>query len=133
MLNPFPQLLVFGFFAPTLLRVAVAITQWYIAYALFQNKKEIIATTLPIVGKPGEWMCWLAVLITGLIGVALFFGWETQWAAILGVVIALKHGIGARRYHAIVPLSRSTYVLLGIICLSLLVTGAGALAIDLPL
>jgi uncharacterized membrane protein YphA (DoxX/SURF4 family) len=133
MLNPFPHLLTYTFFAPTLLRVVAACMFFYIAYALIQKRNTVIEMAVPIIGKPSEWMCWLSALITALTGAALLFGYGTQWAAIVGMIIALAYGVAPHRYHAIVLFPRTTFLLLFIICLSLLFTGAGAMAFDVPL
>ncbi len=133
MLNPFPQLLNYTFFAPTLLRVFAALMFFYVAYALIQKRDVITSTPAPLIGKPTEWMCWLSATIITLTGLALFFGYGTQWAAIVGMIIALNNGLFAHCYQHIMPLARSTYILIFIICLSLLITGAGGIAFDVPL
>jgi len=133
MLNPFPSLLVYGFFTPTLLRVAVAIYFVYIAQFLAREEKKLEAIRVPLVGQMRAWMVWLSVVVTTLVAFCLFVGYETQWAAIVGMLISLKHLYGTRKYASYLPLSRGTYILLFIICLSLLYSGAGAMAFDLPL
>ncbi len=133
MLNPFPHLLVYGFFAPTLLRVAAALVLFYVAYFLTTKRHELLNTSLPLIGKPQLWILRAAAAIDALIGLSLLVGYDTQWAAILGAVIAVKCLIWKRRYPAIVPLSHIASLLLLVICLSLLVSGAGAFAYDLPL
>ena len=133
MLNTFPQLLTYSFFAPTLLRITAALTLLFIVWRMQQTKEQILATELPIIGKPATWMILLSMALTGLAGVGLFLGYYTQIAAIVGMVIALKHGLFANRYPKVIPLSKAAYIFLFVMCLSLLLTGAGALAFDLPL
>ncbi|MDO8518046.1 MAG: DoxX family membrane protein [bacterium] len=133
MLNPFPQLLDFAFFAPLLLRVAVAIVLMYLAYKLVCAQGEITKIRFPILGKPGAWLVWARATIEVLVALALLLGYYTQIAAGVAMVLAIKHFVFARRYPTIIPLSRATYSLLFVICLSLLLTGAGAWAIDIPL
>ena len=132
MLNSFPNLLTYGFFAPTLLRVAAALVFAYLAYTHFKNKDQIAQTGFPIIGK-GEWIAWLAVLIEGAAALGLFLGYYTQISAIVGAAVAIKSSFWSGKYPDFFILSRSTSFLLLIICLSLLVTGAGKLAFDLPL
>lgn len=113
MLNPFPDLLVLSFFAPTLLRVAAAAAFLYAAYTLYQHGN-----------KHG-----LVVALLFAVGAALLAGYYTQYAALAALVLlALELW---QRTMRILP--RSTLLLLVVICLSLLLTGAGALAFDLPL
>ena len=133
MLNPFPQLLTFGFFAPTILRIAAALILLYIGYVINRDRDRFFEISFPIVGKPRLWVLRAAASITILVGLSLGVGYDTQWAAILAMFIALKLFILRRYYRSIIPLSQSAYFLLFVICLSLLLTGAGALAYDLPL
>lgn len=132
MLNPFPELLVFGFFAPTLLRIAAAIAFGSIAYLQYKRREEIAATRFPIIGHGGVWM-WVSITVEVLITISLLLGYYTQWAALVGLIVAIKHAIFAKRYPRAVPLCRGEYYFLIFICLSLLLSGAGALAFDLPL
>lgn len=132
MLNFFPQFLTYSFFAPTILRVAAAIVFAYVAYRHFKNKDAIAHVRFPVVGS-GAWIPWVAVIVEGAMALALFFGYYTQIAAIAGAVLGLKYFVWRGKYPEYFVLSRSTCTLLIAICLSLLTTGAGALAFDLPL
>jgi uncharacterized membrane protein YphA (DoxX/SURF4 family) len=132
MLNTFPDLLTFSFFAPTLLRLAAAVVIAGIAYLQWKHVASIERTNLPIVGK-STWWVWLSTVAHGAIAVLLLLGYYTQIAALLGLLSAIKHFTFQHRYPNVFPLSRSTYFLLSVILFSLLFTGAGALAIDLPL
>lgn len=133
MLNPFPSLLFLGFFAPTLLRVTAALVLGYSAYYLLQERRAVTQAHLPIIGKPAVWMVWLSCSITTLIAAALFFGYGTQIAALLGAIVSIKYAFIPKRLADLSPLSRTTYFLVFVICLSLLISGAGAFAMDLPL
>ncbi len=132
MLNPFPDLLILNFFAPTIVRVAVAALFLYATYWSWQHRETIAHTSFPIVGR-GEWVAWLAVLFHLVVGASLVFGYYTQVGALLGLLGALKGLILGARYKQIFIFSRTTYVLLAAICLSLLLSGAGAFAFDIPL
>ncbi len=132
MLNPFPDLLTYSFFAPTILRLGAAMLMGYGAFWVWTNRRHIAQVRLPIVGY-ASWIGATTAIIHGVIAVMLAMGFYTQIAAILGILGALKAVYFARRYREIIPFSRSTYWLLIAILLSLLLTGAGALAKDLPL
>ena len=133
MLSTFPSLLLYSFFVPTLLRMVVGVFLLMIA-AHNVGKRHIIAgTTLPVLGKPGEWLVWVSVVLTGLVGYLLIAGAYTQLAALGAAVVAIKYLFLPKNLRPLVPFSRSTYVLLFFIALSLLVLGAGADAFDLPL
>lgn len=133
MLNPFPQLLVFGFFAPTLLRIAAACVFFYLAYWHFKNKKEVAHELSVLSHEMAVWLVGLYILIELAVGAGLLLGFWTQIAALVGLVISVKILLLKRSLHAMAPLSRAAYLLLGIICLSLIASGAGGFAIDLPL
>jgi uncharacterized membrane protein YphA (DoxX/SURF4 family) len=133
MLNTFPQLLTYGFFAPTVLRILVAFSFFYIAGAQFSRRKEISELKIQIIGHVDQTMVLISSLVIFLVGVALFLGWHTQIAAILGILVCLKHAVYAKKYPRLIPLCRMEYIYLIVIMLTLLVSGAGALAMDLPL
>ncbi len=132
MLNPFPELLVYQLLAPTLLRMAVALVFAYLAYRHFEHRESISKTRFPVVGQ-GAWIVWLSIIIEAAVAVALFFGYYTQVAAILGAIGAIKHIVWRGKFPNFFWLTRSAAFLLLVICLSLLLTGAGAFAFDLPL
>jgi uncharacterized membrane protein YphA (DoxX/SURF4 family) len=132
MLTIFPELLVFGFFAPTIIRVAAAIAFAIAALVQWQRRETIANLRLPLIGKnPG--VVWLSVAFHALVALMLLFGYYTQIAALLGVLGCLKSLWLLKHYPALIPYSRSTLLLLAAMLLSLMVSGAGALAQDLPL
>ncbi|HVZ76042.1 MAG TPA: hypothetical protein VG934_02090 [Candidatus Paceibacterota bacterium] len=132
MLNTFPGLLTYAFFAPTLLRITVALTIGYLAYKHYEKRGEIAAARFPVVGA-ATWVPWLAIAVELCTMVGLFLGYHTQIFAIIGMLIALKQAVWSSKYPDFILLSRGTAVLLLIILVSIMVTGAGALAFDLPL
>ena len=137
MLNTFPHLLVLGFYAPTLLRIAAAGVLFYLAYFYITHREEIGRAPFPFVGSLGPRIAWFIAAVAGLIGAGLFFGYYTQIMALLGMAGMLKYVVYRRFFPHLMalrfPLSTSTMLLFFIICLSLLISGAGALAYDLPL
>ncbi len=132
MLNPFPDLLTYSFFAPTLLRVAVALALFFVAYVQFKRLHELSQIRFPVVGG-GAWIIWLSIIAHTVIGLMLFFGAYTQIAAILGVLGGIKGLVWGKRYPRVFVLCRVDYLFILVMCLSLLLSGAGALARDLPL
>ena len=132
-LSLLPQLFFLSPLAATILRIAAAFAFFYIAQRVRAMRGEIMAAQLPLVGHASGWMIWISSVVTFLTGLALLAGYYTQAVAILGALIALKHLGGTYWFPFIMPLSRGTYALLFIICISLIVTGAGAFALDMPL
>ena len=126
MLNVFPSLLDYTFFAPTLLRLTVAIVLFYLAYKQWIHRSEI--AKLRSKGFPA-----ISIVFNLLVGVALFVGYYTQPAALCAIA-GFCVGLWAnRRYRQIVIIPNSTVVVLIIISITILFTGAGAFAFDLPL
>ncbi len=124
MLSLFPELLFLAPLSAVLIRLAAAFTFGYIA------TKRLNASSM--VRGMG--------IVEALVAVLLFVGLYTQAAAIVGGVLALMHMCVPR--FRILP--TSTVILVGIMCLSLLVTGPGPftlsigglvlpLSLDLPL
>ena len=131
-LNPIPELLTYGIFAPTLLRFAAAVIFAHLAYNHYKNREQIAEIRFPLVGQ-GVWLVWFVVAVEAALALALFFGYYTQVAAIVGALATLKNIVWGGKYPSFFILSRSSAFLLLVIMLSLLVSGAGAFAFDLPL
>jgi uncharacterized membrane protein YphA (DoxX/SURF4 family) len=136
MLNTFPSLLVYGFYAPTLLRLGLVAVFIWLAWRTWQKRTAWRHATLPIIGSQ-SWIPTLAVIAEVALGAMFFFGWHTQIAAVLGILAALKYFIYARWWpralEVYFPISAGTAFLILVICVSLLLSGAGAVAYDLPL
>lgn len=132
MLNPFPELLTYSFFAPTIVRVAAAALFLYVGYRHWKGRESICQTRFPVIGQ-GAWIAWLSTAVQLAIGASLLFGYYTQIGALVGSLAAVKGILFGRVYPSAFPLSRATYALLLAACLSLLLSGAGAFAFDLPL
>jgi uncharacterized membrane protein YphA (DoxX/SURF4 family) len=132
MLTPFPNLLVYAFFAPTMLRAAAAATLFYLAYQQWLRRDEIARLDHFLVGK-NSWTYAASALFNLIVGGMLLFGYYTQWAALLAAAGQL-YGLWLNHRHPqVVILADAAVLLLIAVCLSLLLTGAGALAYDLPL
>ncbi len=128
MLNIFPGLLI-PFLAPTLLRVAAAAVLLYLAYQQYKRRKEIAALR----PSTGEVFTWGAVAFNTALGAILLFGLYTQGAALLAA-LGQFYGLWLnKKYPSVVILPNSTVILLIVILLSLVLSGAGAFAQDLPL
>lgn len=119
LLSIFPQLLSFGFFAPLLLRVVVSLFVLYLGYKRW--------------GKQYKWASILYLLSGGLV----FLGMYTQIAVIVAVAtLKLDFYFDYWKDRKSVPIQNEKYFLYTmatVILLSLLLTGPGAFAFDLPL
>jgi len=117
MLNPFPELLYLSLLAPFLLRVLLGITFVYFGYERLSKTKT----------EKG-----LAVAKV-LIGLLLVIGLFTQVASLLALCILGFRLVQKIRHKAFLTAGVNYYLILFVIALSLLFTGAGAWAFDLPL
>ncbi len=114
MLSLFPELLFLAPLAAFVIRVAAGLTLAFIAY----RHVSIPQMSTRIFG-----------IIEGIIALLLIAGAYTQAAALTGsILLVLALLIPSHR-----TFPRSTLALLLILCLSLVVTGAGPFAFDLPL
>ena len=118
-LTTFPQLLFLGLISPTILRLVVSLFVIYLGYK--RSKKEY------------NWSSIFYVVA----GVLVLLGLYTQIAVIVGIIV-LKFDfyIDYFRNRKTKPVSINEYILYafaGIILLSLIFTGPGLFAFDLPL
>lgn len=136
MLNPFPDLLVLGFFAPTVLRVAIACVFACIAWRTWSKADHLGRVALPFIGARA-WAPYLAGSAETLLAFMFLVGWYTQIAALIGILGTIKYVCyklwWPRMLEEYYPMAPWTVFLMSAICLSLLLSGAGALALDLPL
>jgi uncharacterized membrane protein YphA (DoxX/SURF4 family) len=115
-LSLFPSLLTFGLFAPLLLRLIVS-------YFLLSNGWKTVKT---------ENKKWLAIPQM-LCGVMLFVGAYTQAIVLIALVCIKLEWWTNRKTSPATSDKMMVYWLVGVILLSLLLTGPGAFAIDYPL
>lgn len=132
MLSLFPQILFLAPFGTTLLRIAAGAVILLLAWKHFREREKLAGVPFVIIGK-GAWIPLLAALVELATAAGLILGIYTQAAAIFGMLLALKSIVWKRRYPAFFPLSQTASFLLFVICLSILITGAGVFAFDLPL
>ena len=129
----FPQILFLGpMFAPFILRLGAAIAWALTARAFYMHRSELASMPYPIVGKPGMPLTWFAVVATALMALLLAVGLATQGVAIIACAGALKCWFFAKQNPTLLPAGRTGYFLLALICLVLVITGAGAFAFDKP-
>jgi hypothetical protein len=131
MLAPFP-LFYLSAFAPTILRILVGLTLLWVAYAQIARRKEISHTGFPFIGRPHPLLVIISGVIIGLDALALIVGYGTQYAALLGMALSIKHAIYAKKYPRAIPLCRLEYIYIFVILVTLFITGAGLFAFDIP-
>lgn len=125
MFNPFPTLLSFSFFAPLILRV--------VAGSIFLKDGITYATQQPKTHKTYSALHGLSGIVHTLGGIMLILGFYTQIAGLILGITTLLRGVFSYRDSERTRKQSSYYFLLSAICFSLMLSGAGAFAIDLPL
>lgn len=134
MLNPFPDLLTYSLLAPFLLRLTAGLIFINLGTLVFKGEKNrwlvsLIALKVP---KPE-----LVLKIIGCLeivgGIMLILGFYTQLAALILSIFTLTEIFIEYRDPTILKRNYVFYLMLFAISLSLLFSGAGAYAIDLPL
>lgn len=132
MLNLFPiQWL--SLVAYCLLRVGVGSIFLYLAYTQVKHWKDIPARiNLPLI-KNGRLIVSLIIMCELIIGTLYIIGLTTQIAALLSITLCIKMIIWHRRFPTSSIPDRLSYILIVLSSLSLLITGAGAIAVDLPI
>lgn len=134
MLNPFPDLLAFGLVAPLMLRVALGVIFIDFGWNKFGKEREQKAAFFTTLGlKPGTYYAVAFGVIEAVSGLLLVVGFYTQIAALAALCISVAAYRLKGKYPEHFQNSRCFFFLLAVISLSLLFSGAGFLAFDLPL
>ncbi len=122
MLNTFPDLLMLSFIAPLILRVFVGsyfVKQAWIELIKYKKRKTNSPKPLRILGA--------------LLGILLIFGVFTQITSLFLILIVIFNLISRIRNNKLKEVKLDFYILILGILLSLIFSGAGFLAFDLPL
>lgn len=134
MLNPFPDLFVYSLLAPFMLRVVAGLIFVNLGVLAFKNEKERWLASLSILKVPNPK---LALKIIGGIevigGVMFILGFYTQVAALILGLLTFAEVYVEYKDPPVLKRNFVFYIMLLAIVLSLLLSGAGAFAIDLPL
>lgn len=134
MLNPFPELLIYSLLAPLILRLIAGLIFVNLGLLAFKGEKErwVVSCSALKISKPQATVKILGVIeVAG--GVMLVLGFYTQVAALILGLLTLAEAYVEYKDSAILKRDLVFYIMLLAIVLSLLFSGAGAFAIDLPL
>ena len=138
MLSIFPSLLWLGLAAPFLLRVTLGLVFLHASYLKLKKEKNERAELFQEIGlKPGAVYSQSLGYFEILLGLSLIAGYMTQISALIGALlfgtIAFIKIFKKPSTMEKVGESGEYYLILTIISISLLFSGAGFLAFDLPL
>lgn len=134
MLNPFPSLLTYSTLAPFILRLVLAFIVIDLGLLKFgKEKSRWIASFEALHLKPADlWVKAIACInIVG--GIMLLVGWYTQIAALAFVILFGIEFYIEYKDGSILRRDLTFYLLVLAIAVSLLLSGAGAYAFDIPL
>lgn len=136
MLNPFPILLSFALLAPFILRVIAGL--YFVRVGMDHLRiNRHTATEIAVAesynAKPGAYLVWGIATIEVIGGLMLLVGFLTQIAALVLSILILIGIMTRNKNIELFRHSNGFYFLILAICFSLLFSGAGFLAFDLPL
>lgn len=134
MLNPFPELLIYSMMGPFVLRVVLGLIFLDLGILKFKTEKNRWIASFEAIGlRPADTLVTLYGLLQVIGGVMLLVGFYTQIAALAFVIFTSIEIYLEWKEGALLKRNIVFYILLFVISLSLLLTGAGAFAFDLPL
>lgn len=134
MTNPFPALLSFSLLAPTLLRITLAVFIIMLGSSKLRKQNKGIAGFFESLGfRPTAYYIKILAVVEIVMGAALLVGFLTQIAALIVAIITFVSLLVTIRHPETELEKASLYTLFFVISISLVFTGAGLLAIDLPL
>ncbi len=134
MLNPFPELLTYALLAPVFLRCITGFFFIYFGWNKLTKEREHRLNFFESVNlRPAGVYLTLLGILQIVVGIFLIVGLGTQIAAIIVAIITFISYIIKLRQPSMLPSSLGIYALLFFIAISLLFSGAGIPAIDLPL
>lgn len=145
MLNPFPDILFLGaFYTPLILRATIGLVFLWAAYQHAFKRRGAIQESLqtkpvypsivtPLIRPFAPHLALIIALVEAALGIAFIVGFLTQVAALFAIVILLKMLFFKKRFGPIAFESRTLYLVLIAIAISLFLSGAGAFALDIPL
>lgn len=134
MLNTFPELLSYSPLAPFILRVILGLIFLDLGILKFRSEKNRwIASFEALHLSPAAMLVSILGAIEIIGGILLLVGLYTQIAALIFVVFTGTELFLEYKEATLLKRNIVFYVLLFAIALSLLLTGAGAFAFDIPL
>ena len=134
MLNPFPELLMFSLFAPFILRVILGLIFIDLGILKFKSERERWIMSFETLGlRPTDLFVTLYGAVQIATGIMLVLGLWTQIAALILAILTGAELYIEWRAREILKRDAVFYILVFAISVSLLLSGAGANAIDIPL
>ena len=134
MLNPFPELLNYSLLAPFVLRVVLGLIFLDVGALKFRSEKARWIASFNTLGlRPADFFVPLYGLLQIVGGLMLLLGLWTQVAALGFALFTFAELYVEWEAGDVLKRDLTFYLLVFVISLSLLITGAGAFAFDIPL
>ena len=132
-LNPFPELLSLIFFAPFLLRVGLGSMLFLFGFIRLSGRRHVYLRRFrerwP---ESGEVLLFSLGGVEIVVGLLFIVGFYTQIAALISMAMALIL-IFTPNTKVVAGNNKPMYFLIFMVSFSLLISGAGAFAFDIPL
>jgi len=134
MLSIFPDLLTYHLLAPFIIRLMLGLIFINAGYIkLWSGHKDKIDFFNKAGLRPGVFYTWFIGGIEFIGGIFLIIGYLTQPVGLALALILAGAVVIKIKNPELLPETRALYVILMIICISLIFSGAGFFAIDYPL
>ncbi len=134
MLNPFPELLAYSLLAPFILRLVLGLIFIDLGALKFRSERgRWIASFEALYLRPADFFVTFYALLQIAGGLLLIVGLWTQVAALAFAIFAGAELYVEWRAREIIKRDIVFHLFIFVISLSLLLTGAGAYAFDIPL
>jgi putative oxidoreductase len=134
MLSVFPFLLTYQLAAPLLLRLTLGLILANFGWTKLRRQKAEKAAFFETIGlRPGIIWVWIIALVEIVAGLFLIAGFLTQIAALTAAIILIAAIFLKKKHPASFESGLCLLSICLVIALSLLLTGPGFFAFDLPL
>jgi putative oxidoreductase len=133
-LNLFPELFTFTLIAPFILRVVLGLIFLNLGSLKLGKENKGWIVSIHVLGiRPAGFFVGLLGIVEIIGGLLLIAGAYTQLTALVLAVISLSELLIEYKEESILKRDFVFYLLLTAICVSLLLTGAGLFAVDVPM
>jgi putative oxidoreductase len=131
--NVFPDFLNYGLLAPTILRIILGVIVINLGYLKIRSEKERWIELFETLNfRPAHIFLKVASFVEIVGGIMLIIGAYTQVVALIFAITYVCEAILDYEEESLVKRNLPFYILLCAISVSLLLTGAGLFAVDIP-
>lgn len=132
--NIFPDLFTYSLYAPLVLRLVLGFIFLNLGYLKLGKERHGWIGSLNVLGlKPAGFFVGFLGIVEVFGGLLLLAGAYTQLAALVLAVFSVSELLIEYKEESILKRDFVFYLLLTAICISLVLTGAGLYAIDIPI